>query len=111
MGQVSVSINERTYDINCDDGQEEHVAHLAELLNARVKALAATVGQVGESRLLLMAGLLVADELVDARAALAGAGGGSSGGLDEDATLKDIAALIDGLADQVEGIADRLRAS
>ncbi len=63
MGEVAVTINGRNYAVACDDGQEDHVARLASYIDKRVAELAETVGQVGDARLLVMAGLLVADEL------------------------------------------------
>lgn len=66
MAQVDVDINGQSYRIACDDGQEEHVAHLAEYLDHRVGELVDSVGQVGEARLLLLAALLVIDELAEA---------------------------------------------
>ena len=66
MAQVSVTINGRNYPILCDDGQEEHVSRLAAYIDKRASEIAETVGQVGESRLLVMASLLVADELSEA---------------------------------------------
>lgn len=66
MGQVKVSINDRSYTVACGDGEEDHVRELAGYINKQVTALAQEVGQVGDARLLLMAGLLVADELSDA---------------------------------------------
>lgn len=66
MAQVTVSVNGRDYTISCDDGDEEHVAELASYLDERVGELTGTVGQVGEARLLLMASLLIADELAEA---------------------------------------------
>ncbi len=63
MGQVSVSVNGRNYTVACDDGQEAHVAELAQYIDSHITELAASVGQVGDARLLLMASLLVADEL------------------------------------------------
>ena len=66
MAQVSVTINGRIYDIACDDGQEEHVAGLASYVDDRVAELARSIGQVGDARLLVMASLLIADELVEA---------------------------------------------
>jgi|AP95_1055475.scaffolds.fasta_scaffold277443_1 cell division protein ZapA len=66
MAQVSVTINGRNYPIVCDDGQEEHVSRLASYIDKRASEIAATVGQVGESRLLVMASLLIADELAEA---------------------------------------------
>ncbi len=66
MGQVKVSINDRSYTVACGDGEEEHVRELASYINKHVTDLAQEVGQVGDARLLLMAGLLIADELSDA---------------------------------------------
>jgi cell division protein ZapA len=66
MGQVSVTVNGRPYDIACDDGQEQHVSGLAGYLDERVGELAGSIGQVGDARLLVMASLLVIDELVEA---------------------------------------------
>jgi cell division protein ZapA len=66
MGQVTVTVNGRPYDIACDDGQEEHVHGLANYLDERVAGLAGSIGQVGDARLLVMASLLVIDELVEA---------------------------------------------
>lgn len=66
MAQVDIDINGQSYRIACDDGQEEHVNHLAEYLDHRVGELVDSVGQVGEARLLLLAALLVIDELAEA---------------------------------------------
>ena len=68
MGQVSISINERSYSIACGDGEEAHLKELAAHINTHVSELVSTVGQVGEMRLLLMASLMVADELSDSKA-------------------------------------------
>ena len=70
MSDLSITINGRNHVIACEDGQEEHLARLAEYIDKRVIEIAESVGQVGENRLLLMASLLVADELGDAYAAL-----------------------------------------
>jgi len=67
MGQVTVQINDRAYTVACGDGEEAHLKELATHISAHVSELAREVGQVGESRLLLMASLLVADELFEAR--------------------------------------------
>jgi cell division protein ZapA len=116
MGLVSVSLNGRPYDIACDDGQEAHVAYLADVLNSRLMALTETVGQVGEARLLLLAGLLVADELVEARSRLEqldrqseprGGAVVTSSGLAE----AELAEMINGLAQRIEEIAERLKSA
>lgn len=66
MGQVKVSINDRSYTIACGDGEEDHVRELAGYVSKHVTDLAEQVGQVGDARLLLMAGLMIADELSSA---------------------------------------------
>ncbi len=63
MAQVTVTINQQHYPISCDSGQEEHLVDLAAEVNKRVDELRAAVGQVGEARLLVMASLLLVDEL------------------------------------------------
>jgi cell division protein ZapA len=73
MATVTVEVNGRAYMVGCEDGQESHVEALAKIFDAQVRDVGAQVGQVGELRLFLMAALLTADELADARARLADA--------------------------------------
>lgn len=70
MGQVSVTLNSRSYRLACEDGEEERLVELATHVKERVDALTMEFGQVGDERLLLMAALLIADELWDTREAL-----------------------------------------
>ena len=71
MGQVTVQINDRAYTVACGDGEEAHLRDLAAHIGQHVSDLASEVGQVGETRLLLMASLLISDELFDAKARIA----------------------------------------
>ena len=108
MGQVSVTVNGRSYTIACDDGQEPHVEKLAGYLDARASKLAAELGRrEGDSLILVLAGLMVVDELGDARAALARIEAAASNG---DADSKATIAGISALADRIEGLAERLAA-
>ena len=66
MGQVNVTVNQRSYTVACGDGEEQHLIELAKYLDKRVGELTEAVGQVGDARLLLMAGLLICDDLSDA---------------------------------------------
>lgn len=66
MPRVGVTVNGRTYEVACEEGQESHVTYLAEFLDKRVNEIAGDIGQVGEARLLLMAGLLTSDDLANA---------------------------------------------
>jgi cell division protein ZapA len=67
MAVVDVTVNGRHYQVACDDGQEPHLLELARLIDGRISELARDMGQVGDARLILMAGLLIADELADAK--------------------------------------------
>lgn len=78
MSEVSVTINGRSYTVSCDDGQEDHLQLLAGHIDEKVAELAEGVGQIGESRLLVMASLLIADELSDAYKRLAKAQDGDN---------------------------------
>jgi cell division protein ZapA len=63
MSQVSVTINGRQFRMACEDGQEGHLMNLARELDARIDVLRAKFGEIGDTRLTMMAALMVADEL------------------------------------------------
>ncbi len=63
MGQLNLQINGRSYEVACDDGQEEHLTELAEYVTKQAEGLAGSLGQIADSRLLLMTSLMIADEL------------------------------------------------
>lgn len=67
MSEVSITINKRSYTLACDDGQEEHLRRLAANVDGRVGELVAGMGQMSDQHLLVMASLLLADELEDLR--------------------------------------------
>lgn len=106
MGKVHIVINNRGYDVACDDGQEAEVTELAQDLAGRVDRLAQSVGQIGDARLLLMAALLIADELSSARKELdrMTAEGNAAG-------EERLAESLERLASRVEAIAVRIEAA
>ena len=67
MAHVSVSINGRQYRMACDDGQEHHLARLANDLDQRIANLRGTFGEIGDMRLTIMAALILIDELSEQR--------------------------------------------
>ena len=67
MAQVTVKINGFTYTVGCEDGQEAHLQAMAAQVDNRIDSLKALGGNSGEIRLLLLAGLLLADEIHDIR--------------------------------------------
>ncbi len=68
MPQITVQVNNQPYVVVCDDGEEAHLQELAEFLDKEVANLKENFGQVGDGRLLMMAGLMVADKLSEALA-------------------------------------------
>ncbi len=71
MAQINVDVNGRPYAVGCEDGQEAHLQELAKLFDQQVRQVSQYMGQLGDTRLFLMGGLLLADELLDARNRLA----------------------------------------
>lgn len=67
MATVTVEVNGRPYAVGCADGQEDRVRMLARQFDDHVRHVAGEVGHVGDIRLFLMAALLLADELHEAR--------------------------------------------
>ena len=68
MAHVIVQVNGRPYTMQCPDGEEAHLRELAALLDSEVARVKASVGSVGDIRLLVMSGLMVADRLSEATA-------------------------------------------
>ena len=66
MSQVSVTINGRQFRIACEDGQEGHLMNLARELDNRISGLRDKFGEIGDTRLTVMAAITVADELAEA---------------------------------------------
>jgi len=63
MAKVSLNINGRKYALGCDDGEEERLMRLGQKLDDRVNNMANQFGQIGDLRLLVMAGITMLDEL------------------------------------------------
>lgn len=67
MPEVNVEINGRKYRMACEEGQQKHLIGLAERFNAQVEGLKGAVGEIGDNRLTVMAGIAVVDELAEAQ--------------------------------------------
>ncbi len=120
MAHVTVKINGFSYAVACEDGQEAHLQAMAEQVERRITSIRA-VGQTNETRLLVLAALLMADELHDLEselrdlttetnslrdAARAGARRPALGKPDP-----DLADRLEKLADRAEEIANQLEQS
>ncbi len=110
MAEVSVRVNGYVYSVGCEDGQEAHLQSMAGEVDARISSIKAVGAQSGESRLLLLAALLLADELSDMKLAKPPAGRAARGApaaapAGGDAAL---ARRLGRLAIRAEAIADAL---
>jgi cell division protein ZapA len=65
VGQVVVSVNGRAFPLACADGEEARTRRLAQYLDSKVTEFVQAHGQIGEARLILLAALVVCDELSD----------------------------------------------
>jgi cell division protein ZapA len=70
VAQVTVKINGYSYTVGCEDGQEGHLISMAGQVEQRIDSIKALGSSSGENRLLVLAALLMADELHDTRAEL-----------------------------------------
>jgi len=65
MAQVTLRINGYAYTVGCKDGEEEHLHAMAGEVERRIDSIKAVAGQSGEARMLVMASLLMADDLFE----------------------------------------------
>lgn len=63
MATVMVTIDGKTYRMACDEGQENHLAGLAQKLDRYISHLKSSFGEIGDHRLSVMAGIMVMDEM------------------------------------------------
>lgn len=71
MPEVNVEINGRKYRMACEEGQQQHLIGLAKRFNEQVEGLKGAVGEIGDNRLTVMAGIAVVDELAEAERKIA----------------------------------------
>lgn len=65
MAQVKLNINGRTYDMACDDGQEERVSQLASYIDEKMRSISGMGAAKNELHLFMLTSLLLADEVFD----------------------------------------------
>ncbi|HVH74150.1 MAG TPA: cell division protein ZapA [Stellaceae bacterium] len=107
MATIAVTINGRPFSLACDDGEEARIRRLAQYVERKVAAFVERVGQIGEARLILLAALVIADELAEANARLEAAAAGTAPPGDNGAAAGRAAESLVGLAQRLEAIAAR----
>ncbi len=67
MANVSIKFNGKEFLLSCDDGQEEHLEQLSDELNKKFNKLKLQLGNIGESKLLLITSIQIFDEFFETR--------------------------------------------
>ncbi len=70
MPEIILEIGGRNFELACDPGEEESLLAAADMLALEARRLEEAIGRVPESRMLLMAGLMLADRTRDMETAL-----------------------------------------
>ena len=97
MAQVAITVNGTQYSLSCDDGQEERIRAAGALLNTGVGELAKQMDRVNDLNLVVMASVMLADDLIREQAARK----------EEAPDLEELAIALEYLADKVESVASR----
>jgi len=113
MATVSVTIDGKTYRMACDEGQEDHLAGLANRLDRYIAHLKTNFGEIGDHRLSVMAGIMVMDEMAEMQKQMSALTEETKSLREENARLqqyrsecdKSLAEFINQAADQIEALA------
>jgi cell division protein ZapA len=108
MAEIVVTVNGRAFPLNCADGEEPRIRRLAQYVDGKIGDFIKTHGQIGEARLILLAALVIADELSDTTDLVQQERSRSTRGIGVADGSGEVAAGIRGLAQRIEGIAARL---
>ncbi len=116
MPEITITVGGRTFPVTCQPGEEPFLRGAAQMLDAEAQPLVAQLGRLPEARMLLMAGLMLADKaaaaedenrslrarVLELEGRMASLG---QGGVPKDVTemLAEIAARAEALAGQLEG--------
>jgi cell division protein ZapA len=105
MAHVDLLIAGRTYQIACRDGEEENLRTAARMVDAKSREALSGLGTLSESRQLLFASLLLADQMIEAQRG----GGAASVAMPEPAEPDPvIAERVAKLAERLESLAHSL---
>ena len=65
MANINIKFNNKDYLLSCEDGQEENLKELADYLDSKYSELKKNLGNIGESKLLLITAIKMVDEYFD----------------------------------------------
>ncbi len=113
MPMVEITVNGRRHSVQCGEGEEARVRGLAQYIDRKIAELAIDGTKIGDARLMLLASLMIADELSDAYDKIQELSSGS-GSADASSTVvaadheRHAAALIEQVAEQLNAVAAEL---
>jgi cell division protein ZapA len=99
MPEVEVHIGGKSFSVSCQAGEEQYLVSAAAALNLEADKLGDQINKISESRILLMAGLMLADKTAGAQDKLAQAEASLSKAMTEISRLKS---LSTGTSERVE---------
>lgn len=103
MAQINVDIAGKNYPLTCAEGDQDRLRNLAAYIDSKASELTGQLGHVSETRLILMAAVLIADELHDALE-----GAGQPNPMTPGISEKDVASVLNEVANDIEAVADQL---
>lgn len=62
MPEVQINIGGRAFEVSCQEGEEHFLQAAAKMLDDEASVLSQQIGRLPEARMLLMAGLMLADK-------------------------------------------------
>ncbi|MEE2945476.1 MAG: cell division protein ZapA [Pseudomonadota bacterium] len=62
MPEVDITIGGRTFEVACQEGEQHFLQSAAKMLDDEARVLTSQIGRIPEARMLLMAGLMLADK-------------------------------------------------
>ena len=67
MANVNIKFNGKEFLLSCEDGQEEHLEELSQNLSEKFNQLKLKLGNLGESKLLLITSITLMDEYFETK--------------------------------------------
>ena len=120
MPEVEITIGGRSFEVACQEGEEQYLQAAARMLDAEASVLVDQIGRVPEARMLLMAGLMLADKTAGLEDRLREAEDRAAGMEDQIRALRDAPApepqrvevpvLPEGVTDSLADLAARAEA-
>lgn len=113
MPMVEITVNGRRHSVQCGEGEEARVRGLAQYIDRKIAELAVDGAKIGDARLMLLASLMIADELSDAYDKIQELESGAAGVPSPLAAAagdheRRAAALIEQVAEQLNAVAAEL---